>query len=333
MVNDGCGAFFFSAGQALADVSHEVIIGIEGDSSTEVKDSLGNLSLDQSDNYKVKNSLFRAQYTRFFDPLKDDDTPIELRRFLQHPTTVTTGIMALGQTVEDNTISTSRTNTETQASFLVLGGEYFFPTNTGLFLNLPLGSGKYKQKVNDVSQVDMDLDASNYELGVRQYLVPSVEVHLAFSGDSTRGKQDSFETTQKRALTLLGVKGVIASTVGLSFEIGGGKRKATSTGSPDEDFDAGRIQAGIAVYAGKNLSFSLDIKGDAAKQTGMASVEEHTESTARATLAATYWFNERFGLQLPIYSETTETKNIIASLEAKHTEKKGGIGLYAAFRF
>jgi hypothetical protein len=56
-------------------------------------------------------------------------------------------------------------------------------------------------------------------------------------------------------------------------------------------------------------------------------------STARTTLAGRYWFSERFGMEVPIYSETVEQKDTLFGVEQTTKVTNTGIGLYAAFRF
>jgi hypothetical protein len=322
-----------AAGQAFADVSNEVIVGLEGDSSKEVKQTVGGLEVDISGAYETSNSQFVAQYTRFFDPLKDDDTPIDLRRFLQHPSTLSAGISAFGQTVKDGR-GLPIEEDHLRSGILFAGGEYFFPTDTGLFLSLGGGSGTMKEKLNGISQPDWDVSQGQYSFGVRQYIAPSVELHLAFNGQSAKLERAGMETSTKKNVTLLGVTGVIKNTVGLTFEIGGGKRTDAQTGFVDSEFDVGQVNLSGAVYVGKQLSFQLDLEGEGAKQTsGLLPWEEYSESTGRVTLSASYWFSERFGLQLPIYAETNEQKTTMFGLETKFTTTSNGIGIYAGFRF
>ncbi len=322
-----------SAGPAFADVSNEMIVGIEGDSTREVTQSVGGISVDLGGVYETRNSQLGVQYTRFIDPLKDDDNPIDLRRFLQHPDTFTAGLFLFGQTVEDNRNPFSREEDKLSASMLVVGGEYYFPTETGLFLNVGGGSGTQERTVNGVSQPDWDASVGMYEFGVRQYLVPNVELHLTFEGQSVKLEQGGQEYSQKKSVALLGAQGVINNTVGLMLELGGGKRTDGQTGAADIDYDVAQVNFAIAVYAGKQFSVQLDAEAESAKERGSAAGTEYTETTARGTLSASYWFTERFGLSLPVYAETDEQKMVVGSVETKLTVKNSGAGLYAAFRF
>ncbi|MEK6744696.1 MAG: hypothetical protein AABZ15_13865 [Nitrospirota bacterium] len=318
-----------AAGTAFADVSNEVIVGLEGDSSKEIKQSVNGVETDLTGSMKNSHSQFSLSYTKFFDPLKDDNTAIELRRFLQHPTTLSAGLIAFGATEKDSTIPEDM---KVNASLLVLGGEYYFPSGTGLFLKIGGGSGTLEDTVSGIKQPDTDISLGMYDLGIRHYVVPNLALHLAFTGDSSKTKQSGVETTSKTKVTLLGVEGVIENLVGLRFEIGGGSR-TDEHGTVTDKFDVGQLNFGIGFYAGKQLSFRLDLEVEAAKQTGMPSGFEYTESKGRTTLSATYWFSEQFGMQLPIYSEGTEEKTISPLGENKLTTKNSGIGLYAAFRF
>lgn len=327
-----CLMLVFSAAPVFADVSQEVIVGLEADSSKEVKSSLGAVSVDQTDSYKTANALLLVQYTRFFAPLKDDGTPVELRRFLQHPSTLSVGLGVVAVTIQDSRNPAAQWEGTGSASLLMLGGEYYFPTDTGVFLSLGGGSGTFEQTVNGVKQPDTDVSLGMHEFGVRQYVAPNVELHLALTGESVKSKGGT-ESESKTTVTLLGVQGVIRNTVGLFFEIGGGERTDQQTGTADKDYDVTQMNIAIAVYAGNQLSFRLDVEAEGAKQTGLPAGFEYTESEAQMTFSAAYWFSERFGMQLPIYTVTKETKTVVAPIETKRTEKNSGIGLYAGFRF
>lgn len=315
---------FLAFGTAFADVSNEVVVGIAGDSTSEAE----NAGVDVKDKVDDKNSQFVVQYTHFFTPLAADDKPIELRQFYQHPSTLSAGLAFFGQTATD---STSSIDEKTTGSMLLLGGEYFFPTNTGLFLNIGAGSGTVK---DNTGGPDTDLTHSEVAFGVRQYVVPNVELHLRFTGESTETKPSGFaSTTIDRNVTYLGVRGVIKDVVGLAFELGGGKREDAS-GGLTITYDIGAVNLEGAIYVGQELSFRLALEAMVEEMNGMPAGIKHTISTGTTTLAARYWFSERFGMELPIYAETVESKTEIAGLgESKDTRTNSGIGLYAAFRF
>jgi hypothetical protein len=133
----------FTAGTAFADVSNEVVVGLEGDSTSKVESSTG---VDLNDKLETSNSLFTVQYTHFFTPLKDDDKPIDLRRFYQHPSTLSAGLAFIGSTDKDSTVPAAVSDGKGNASMLLLGGEIFLPTNTGFFLNIGGGSGTFRER-------------------------------------------------------------------------------------------------------------------------------------------------------------------------------------------
>jgi hypothetical protein len=315
---------------AFADVSNEVVVGLEGDSTSDVTSSTG---VDLNGKLETKNSLFTVQYTHFFTPLKDDDKPIDLRQFYQHPSTLSAGLVFIGAKDKDNTFPGSETDSNMSASVLQFGGEYFFPTNTGLFLNIGVGGGTIEQTVAGVSQPDIDLKHSRLDLGVRQYLVPNVELHLRYHGESTKSTQSGFpDETIDSGVTYLGARGVIADVVGLMLEIGGGKLEDESGGLTIKS-DIAAVNAEIAAYIGKQLSFRLAVAAEEEKMTGTPAGVEHKTTTARTTLAGRYWFSERFGMELPIYVETTEQKDVFPLTSQTTKITNNGIGLYASFRF
>ncbi len=311
-----------AAGTVFADVSNEVIVGLEGDSTNEETVSAADP--------ETSNSLFIAQFTHFFAPIKEDDKSIELRRFYQHPTNLSAGLALFGNTYKDDT---SAVDGEGGGIMLLLGGEYFFPTNTGLFLNIGAGSGTFEETIGGIAQPDVESDFSSLDLGVRQYVVPNVELHLRLSGQSLESTSSgSPKYTSDRSVTYLGARGVISDVVGLLFEIGGGEREDERAGITTK-YDIGAVNAEVAGYIGKQLSVRLAVEVEGEDENGLPAGNEFTTTTARTTLAVRYWFSERFGMELPLYSETREDKTVSGGIETKEEIKNGGIGLYAAFRF
>jgi len=318
-----------AAGTAMADVSNEVILGLESDSTSEATDSSGADITSLIDN---KNSLFVVQYTHFFSPLKDDDKPIELRRFYQHPSTLSAGLAFIGAEGKDSTTLPADTS-ETKASVLLLGGELYFPTNTGIFLSIGAGSGTAKETIGGTAQPDTDLAIGQFELGVRQYIGQSFALHLRLASESLESKPSGGQTiTNDKALAYLGARGVIADMVGLMLEIGGGEREQAVPGATTK-FDVGAVNAELAGYIAQHLTVSLGVEVESEKLAGMPAGIEHVTTTGRTTLAARYWFSESFGMELPLYSEKVEHKTVFPGGEFKSEETNGGIGLYAAFRF
>ena len=314
---------------AYADVSNEIIVGLEGDSTSKVE---SNFITDPKSKIDEKNSLFTVQYTHFFTPLKDDDKPIDLRQFYQHPSTLSAGLAFIGMKDKNHAFAGFETDTERSAAVLQFGGEYFFPTNTGLFLNIGFGGGTIDQTVNGVSRPEIDIAHSMLDLGIRQYIVPSVEFHLRYHGESTENTQSgSPDATRDIGVVYFGGRGVIADVVGLMLEFGGGKREDEFLGTTKYDIAAVNFE--IAGYIGKQLTLRLSLEAEEEKETGMAAGNEHKITTARTTLAGRYWFSERFGMELPIYAESIEEKFIDPVGEANLKTTNTGIGLYAAFRF
>ncbi len=321
--------FCLAAVPAFADVSNEVVVGLEGDSTSKVE---SNVITDPKSKIDTKNSLFTVQYTHFFTPLKDDDKPIDLRQFYQHPSTLSAGLVFIGAKDKDNTFPGFETDSKASAAVLQFGGEYFFPTNTGLFLNIGFGGGTIDQTVNGVSQPEIDIAHSMLDLGIRQYIVPSMELHLRYHGESTENTQSGLpDATRDIGVVYFGGRGVIADVVGLVLEFGGGKSEVEFMGTTKYDIAAVNFE--IAGYIGKQLTLWLALEAEEEKETGMAAGNEHKITTARTTLAGRYWFSERFGMEVPIYAESSEEKFIDPVGEQTLKTTNTGIGLYAAFRF
>ena len=323
--------FCLAAVPAFADVANEVVVGWEGDSTSNVE---SNVITDPESKIDTKNSLFTVQYTHFFTPLRDDDKPIDLRQFYQHPSTLSAGLAFIGMKDKDSTSPGFETDSKASAALLQFGGEYFFPTNTGLFLNIGLGGGTLEQTVAGVSRPDTDVALSMFDLGVRQYIGQSVALHLRFHGESTEFTQSGFpDETVDSGVTYLGGRGVIADVVGLMLEFGGGKVEDEQGGITIKS-DIAAVNFEIAGYIGKQLTLRLAIAAEEEKMTGAPAGVEHKTTTARTTLAGRYWFSERFGMELPLYAESIEQKDVFPVIgEQTLKTTNSGIGLYAAFRF
>jgi hypothetical protein len=314
--------FCLAAVPVFADVSNEIIVGIEGDSTSKVE---SNVITDPKSKIDTKNSLFSVQYTHFFTPLKDDSKPIDLRQFYQHPSTLSAGLVFIGAKSKDYTDPLSLYDDKVSAAVLQFGGEYFFPTNTGLFLNIGFGGGTIDETVNGVSQPEIDVAHSRLDLGIRQYIVPSVELHLRYHGESTENTQSGVpDATSDLGVVYFGGRGVIADVVGLTHEFGSGKREDEFIGTTKYDIAAVNFE--IAGYIGKQLRLALEDEEE--KEAGMAAGNEHKITPARTALAGRYWFSERFGMEVPIYAEFIEEKFSDPIGEAKLETTNTGIGLW-----
>ena len=309
-----------AAGSALADVTNEVVVGFEGDVTTKVTDAAGN---DITDTMKSANSQFSTRYTHFFTALKDDEKPIELRRFYQHPSSLSVGLMAVGYSQRDSRVPFAVRETRSGVGMLMLGGELYLSTNTGFFLDFGAGSGKEKVKVAGVDLPETDLEVSRVDFGVRQYIGPEFMMHLRFQGETTETTPAGLsKDTSDTGLVIIGVRGVIRDTLGLAGELGGGERNDQISGSKIA-YDVSVVNLEGIVYVGKELSFGLTIEGETQKRT---TLPEHTTKRARSTLSARYWFSEKVGLELPLYSEVVKG-------EGSEKVESSGYGLYASFRF
>lgn len=313
-------ALCFSAGTAVADVTNEVVVGFEGDGTTKVTDAAGN---DITDTMKIGNSQFTLQYSHFFSPLKDDEKPIELHRFYQHPSSLSVGTISMGHFERDSTNPILVRETKRGTGMLVLGGELYLSTGTGLFLSVGGGSGKEKTKVAGIDLPETDLEVSRIDFGVRQYIGPEFLMQLRFQGETIDTTLAGFsKDTSETGLLLLGVRGVIRDTLGLAAEIGGGERKDKVSGF-DVNYDVIMMTLQGDAYVGKEFSFGLKIEGETVKRT---TLPEHTVKTGRSTLSFRYWFSEKVGLTLPLYAETVKG-------DGSEKTESSGMGLYGTFRF
>jgi hypothetical protein len=308
------------AGAATADVTNEVFVGFQGVGTTKVTDAAGN---DITDVLKSGHSEFDLNYTHFFSPLKDDEKPYELHRFYQRPSTLSLGLSTFGFAQRDSRVPIAVRETKRGESMLVLGGELYFSTGTGLFLALGGGSGKEKTKIAGIDGPDTDIKLGSYNFGVRQYIGPEFLLQLRFSGDSTETTVAGFAKDKSETeVVLIGGRGVIRDTIALGAELGGGSRKDRVAGL-DVNYDVGILNLQGDVYVGKQFSFGLLLESETQKRTTQP---EHKVTTGRSTLAFRYWFNEKVGLTLPFYGETVKDDTAGKMVSQ-------GMGFYGTFRF
>jgi hypothetical protein len=206
---------------------------------------------------------------------------------------------------------------------ITLGGDYYFSTGTGLFLNIGGGSGREQTKTAGIDGPQKTIDVSRSEFGVRQYIGDEFLMQLRFQGETTDTTLAGFsKDTSETGLLLFGVRGVIRATLGLAAEIGGGERKDKFSGI-NVNYDVSMITLQGDVYVGREYSFGLKLEGETVKRTTQP---EHTVKTGRSTLTFRYWFSEKVGLTLPLYAETV--KDDIAGKAISQ-----GMGFYGTFRF
>jgi hypothetical protein len=320
--------FCLAAVPAFADVSNEVVVGLEVDSVDEAKDNTG---ADITDKIENDNALFVVQYTHFFSPLKDDGKPIELRRFYQHPSTLSAGLVFFGSEGKNSTTLPADTS-EKSANILLLGGELYLPTNTGIFLSIGAGSGTTKETPGVGAPTDTDHEIGLFGIGVRQYIGESFALQVRLAAESREDKQAGATRTDDKAIAYLGARWVIADLVGLALELGGGEQEVKDPAGSSK-FDVGAVNAEIAGYIGKHLTVRLAVQAESIDMQGVPTGVQHVTTTGRTTLAARYWFSESFGMELPIYSEKEEEKTVFPGGESKSETTNTGLGLYAFFRF
>jgi hypothetical protein len=305
--------------QARADVTNEVNVGVQGASSVKVTDAGGT---DNTDKMEIRHSRLSGLYTHFFSPLRDDEKPMELRRFYQHPSSINIGLESNGYSQRDSRVPIAVQETKRGVGLLLLGGELYLSTNTGFFLNVGGGSGKEKITVAGVDLPETDIKVNRTDFGVQQYIGPEFRMHLRFHGESLKSTPaGQTRDTSERGVVYFGVRGVIRDTLSLAAEIGGGELKEEAGSSIRSDIGAVNLEG--AVYVGKALAFRLAIEAETVKRT---TPPEQTTKWARMTLDARYWFSERVGLVIPLTSETTK-------VDGQEQITSSGFGIYGNFRF
>lgn len=308
-----------------ANTSHEFIAGLERDSSSEV--------------VAEENSQLTLAYTYYLAPLTDDAPHIDLRSFYQHPSRISGGIGVLNNESEDRTDPANVIKSDMSANLLLLNGEYYLPSNTGLLLSLGSGSGSLSVSMG-AYETKADVELKMFNLGLRQYAAQNVAFHIRssseeFTGDLTGAVQGSVK--EQKSLVLLGGQVVFADVVGFMLEAGRGEKESDSpftlvAGTPD-NYDVAEVKAGLTVYASKRFSLLLGVELDGQFQQSMPAGHSHEITGSKVRLAPRYWFSENLGMEVGIYNVTTEELTVTPASNTTTTSKSSGALLNLGYRF
>lgn len=327
----GCMCFVLAVGTAYADVSNELVFGLDQDSSRDIRSSVNGITTELTDDVTIGHSLYTVVYRHFFEPLKDNDTPIDLRRYYQHPSAMHVALSSENSSRRDASIPGAIDRGARNAVGLDIGGELFLSTGTGLSLTMGGSLETNDPRAERVASGNVGDPSFRCRIGVQQYVAPNMEIHVAVSGETETPARDGTGTTMDRAIVNLGGRVVANSVIGFSLEAGKGMAYQKST---DVDYDIVELYAEIALYPAKQMSFRLTYESETMKKAGQSGVFTPGRSRDRTTLAGRYWFSERFSLELPIYSTTEETRTRDSTLGETTVETRAsGAGLYAAYRF
>lgn len=334
-----------TSSSAFADVTHEIIMGIESDSSSKVTDDTVNKvfpalssSTDLSDTVEESNSMFTLSYSYFLSPIKDDDTPIDIRGFYQHPSKVSVGIASINGDTNNRSDPALTVSSDMSATALMFGAEYYLPSDTGFMIGLGGGSGEITVNAGGAAKADVDLTIFN--LGIRQYAAKNVALHMLLSNEETSGDVDgivqgSLKDTKKVAT--FGGRFVFNDRVGLLFELGRGEKESKSpfstVANKPDTYDVAEVKTELAFFGNKQFTMLLGVELSGQFQTGMPAGEAHEITESKVRLVPRYWFNENLGMEVGLYSISNEEKEETLLSSTTTTTTSGGIQLNVGYRF
>lgn len=326
---------------AYADVSNEFLISIDGSTVGEYKDknNLNGVTIDYKDKKKEGKATLGIQYTRFFSPLKDDGSSIELRRFHQHPSALAVQLGAFASVKEDNSNPLVLQEESYSVPFVGLNGEFYLPTNTGFLLSAMGGSGELKQKINNVEITTgkADLKVREYQAGIKQYLFDALELGVTYSKQESiyAPKNTTSEYKEEKGVLSGHAQLIIANTVGLMAAYGGGTVEEGWTNSPTTKSDYGEATGELQFYGGKIFSIRLGGTATAQKQRDMPAGSKIETTTAKGYISPKIWFGENVGLELTAYStmkeDNSKTTGPASDTTKSSTENGGEINLSVRF--
>lgn len=331
---------------AFADVSHQFTLGLESDSSSEVTiDTINKInpalsgSEDVSGAVDESSSLFTLSYSYFLTPIKDDTTPYDLRQFYQHPSIVSVGLASFSAKSEDRTDPASTLKLDSSSGALMLGSEYYFPSDTGIMVGLGGGSGTITVDAGTF-RAEADVDLSIFQFGVRQYAAKNVAFHLLMSNDETSGNLTGVvvgKMKETKRVTKLGTNVVFNDIVGVVFEVGRGERENESPFSlvagKADTYDVAEVKTELTFYSGKQFSILLGVDLNGQFQTGMPSGNRHEITESKVRLTPRYWFSENLGLEAGLYSITSEELQEDPGSNITTTTKSSGVQINLGYRF
>lgn len=327
---------------AYADVSHEFIWGLGSDSSSKVTvDTVNkvfpalNSSNDLSDSVEESNSILSFSYSYFLSPMVPDTTPFDLTKFYQHPSNFSVGSASISTSSEDRTNPSSITKSDITAVALMLGAEYYLPSNTGFLISIGPGAGELTVTSGGAeAKADVDLEMIN--IGIRQYAARNAALHLMVSneetsGDITGSMQGSLKDT--KTVTKLGGQMVFHDRVGIMFEVGRGERESSLAAATPDTYDVAEVKTELSFYGGKSFSILLGVDLNGEFQTGMTPGNGHEISESRVRLAPRYWFSENLGMEISLYSITNEELLVTPFTDTTTTTESSGVEFHLGYRF
>ncbi len=331
-----CLLLLIASGPAFADVSNELMVGTESDSAQQIKGTLYNIHQDYSDYYRTANYETDLQYTRFFSPLRDDGTPIELRRFLQHPSTIFAGLGVVAAITKDYSDPLGFLERRGKNSLYAIGGELYSSGGTGLILDYGKGDGWQQEKMNGIIQPGTKIHLASSEIGVRQYVAPKLSIHLAVVEDSWSATQRyAADIESETRTTLIGAQGVLGESVDLAVELGRGHGSDKQSGNDYLTYNVNQTDLTVTYLVGKHFSLALDADEERTNSSAPGSYpSNYTEIEKTFTVSPTCWFSEMLGVQVSLYTRLYKYEGApVFGVLTVTDEKDNGIGAYASLRF
>lgn len=170
---------------------------------------------DEADSFEEDGGLggkfYGLGYTFYFNELRDEEMPNDLKVFLQHPAQVFARISG-GSYEKDTDIEYDDSDFEQDRKYELsyrdfeLGGSYYFPSNTGLGLAVRLGKSEeeYDREASDGSSYSYDGDGDRRRINfwVDQYLGEKHRLRFVYSNflqeldyDNSSGNEWSTDET------------------------------------------------------------------------------------------------------------------------------------------
>jgi hypothetical protein len=270
---------------------------------------------------------FNAAYTRYLQPLKEGEDPIELRVYLQHPSRFSFGFETGVEKLENQillgpTFDTFFTN-EIKLDYygISAGGRYYLPTETGFGIAAAYLEGDWTDILSKEEYESKEVSAS-----IDQYIFKNYNLAVSYQWI----EDNLFTLERTRQNFIVDASAVVGTKPSFLINIGAGAGEIELANGLAETTDT---QEYFLTFGPVWHQFSFIISANYTTYDYEDSREELEDITFGAS--PRYWFNSNVFMSLEFfYSRTEETFiDINASRPVEVQDDSYGFGLVVRSRF
>ena len=260
---------------------------------------------DDSDDTEttITGKEFTFDYTFFLKPVEGMNLPNDLKEFILHPSKLNISANIGDEEEEYDEGGDSKTDWKG----FNIGGEYYFPSRTGIAASY--ASGSATKKISEYDEWDLDIDKRSISLGVNQYLGNTHKLYFKYTNDDYDYDYKDSDYKWDRSIDWFYFGWAKATgessrfLFNLEFLYGSGKVDHDNR-EIQNDIYATRILFGPA-FSRFAIYFCFDI-GVELSETEYEYAGDNPSSVGFLFgfgINPVFWFGDRFGLGIVSYSE------------------------------